>query len=579
MNKADKYSYFGSVYSRNPQTGEKSLYGYLFNFNNDDVLNVKALPKKVLKDLEQKLAKLEKKVKFVAEIFITYSPSNTSSQIYLEKAAKLNSIAYPKVLIDLLTEKIINEKELLQNIPLDVVKEWYSNSITNTKEAKVIAKGEVISYGASSGRILYKVSDVAEAIADKKKVIWVLREISTQDIKLFNKVSGLILTQSGATSHAAVIAKGLGIPAVIGGNELLAKEYLNKEITVDANTGKVYSGALQLTQAGKDKKLQKLIDIAKKHSKIRVTANADNGQDAQLSIDLGAEGIGLCRTEHMFTSDERANLIREILFKDEPSKEALEKLLKIQTEDFLEIFRAENKKEIIVRYLDAPLHEFSHGTKIKKEENPMLGFRGVRMLIKKPEIIKVQTRAIFNALFQLKKEKKSVDINLEVPLTIDLNEVAIFRNIVEEEIKKLDPKKEIKYKIGTMIETPRAAMLIEKIAPLVDFISYGTNDLTQMLCGISRDDTAGFMDYYIEKRILPANPFNSLDIAGVGEIIKTTSDKAKKVNPKIKISLCGEQGGDSESIKFILGCNIDAVSCSPARVPLAIFAAGKYSIK
>jgi pyruvate,orthophosphate dikinase len=602
---SNRYSHFGSVFSRNPLTSERGIFGSLYSFTDNNILNIDEISTEIREKLTNKLIEVEESLKFVSELVILFNEENNDLEIKLEKKAKIASSVYPKVLIDLHDEGILNEKEVIKLIPLDMVKEWYSSSLKQNENASLIAKGEVVSYGASSGIVLFDHEEVETALATKEKIIWVLDEVSTDNIKLFSKVNGLILTQSGATSHAAVIAKGLGIPAILGCKELLNTKFHNEKITIDANTGNIYKGELVLNLSSEDENLTKLIEISKKNSKVIISANADNGKEAKKANSFGAEGIGLCRTEHMFTEGERADVIRAILFTSDHNEVLLNKLMEIQSNDYYDLFKEEQNKPVIVRYLDAPLHEFIPKTKdaIKKlkeltnlnedeietrlkqfeEENPMLGFRGVRMLLKNPDIIKIQTRAIFHAISKLIQEGQSIpEVMLEVPLIFDASEVLMFKRYVETEIeliKKENNIEDIKYKIGTMIETPRACLKIEEIAKEVDFISFGTNDLTQMTFGISRDDTAGFMDFYIEKRLAKANPFISLDIDAVGILIKQTIAKAKEINPSIKTSVCGEQAGDPESIQFLLTTDVDSLSCSAARVPLAIFSAAKFSLE
>jgi len=587
-----KYSHFGSVYSRNPRNGVKETWGFLQSTTTDEIIDFQKLNNKFQTAISKHLNNLEKELKFVVEIMLWIDIHRSKYEIRLEKKAKISSGAYPKVLIDLADEKLLKESEIPKMIHLEIVKEWYASTV-NSKGAKEICKGESISYGAASGFLVHSREMAENLLLENKPIIWCLDEVTTEDIKLFNKVKGLILTKSGNTSHAAVITKGLGIPALLGCKDLLKKSFENKLITIDANEGKVFEGELNVSSKSEDKYLSKLIEIAKRNSKIKVESNSDNDRDVIKAKGFGADSVGLCRTEHMFTDGERIPLIRKILFNDNPSQKTLDKLLEIQKKDFYNLFKELGDSSIIVRYLDAPLHEFIPretkeiveiaGSNVDPElflktyveENPMLGFRGVRLLLTKPAIIKIQTRAVFQALEDLKSEGlKYPEVILEVPLVVDVNEVEMFKALVMSEIKEINPR--FKYSFATMIETPRAALTIKDIAPLVDVLSFGTNDLTQMILGFSRDDTKNFMNYYIEKRLIPYNPFVTID-SQVVKLINQCVEEARKVNPKILIGVCGEHGGDAESIRLLANSGIDSVSCSPARVPTAIFATAKYS--
>ncbi|MBN1916161.1 hypothetical protein JW796_04215 [Candidatus Dojkabacteria bacterium] len=570
--------FFGSVYSRDPLTGERKPSGNLYAFDGKTTLDIKELDKKLVNKLKRILRRLERRMHFVAEVFIVYKGSKNDFEIKLKKRAKIESYVYPKILIDLLEEKIISEKELLKILPLDMVKEWFASRIVKEKQMKKLCSGRIISYGAGKGKILKDRKRVEQAIERREQVVWVVDKVSSDDLRLFSRVNALVLTKSGPTSHAAVVAKALGIPAILGCRELLLKKYDGKNITVDANEGNVYAGTLSLTSLAADEELKRILNIAERYSKITVSANADTANDAMRAINLGVNGIGLCRTEHMFLNKERSKLIRQILFVDKPLETSLDKLKEIQEKDFFKLFKVESGNEVIVRYLDAPLHEFMGENYKDREENPMLGMRGARMLLKKTEIIKVQTRAIFSALLRLDSKGEKVKVGLEIPFVMDASEVKAFKSIVHEEIKKLDPDGKIYYEIGAMIEVPRAAYLIEEIAGIVDFISFGTNDLTQMMLGLSRDDAGSFIDYYVEKRFLPADPFVSLDQSGVGKLIEETSKKARRVNKKIKISVCGEQAGDPFSIQMLMRSNIDSISCSSSVIPMVLLASGKFSL-
>jgi pyruvate,orthophosphate dikinase len=592
----------GSIYSRNPETGEKSIFGNLWNTVKPipEETSFDNLPSDTKEKLTTLLIKNEFKLKFPVELIIKFSPSTKEFGILVIKRAKIESTAYPKVLLDLLNEKIITEQELLQQIPLDFVNEWYSNKLVKASKNIKTAKGSSISFGSTKGVLLHTKAEIEKALSKNEKVIWVLDRVSTDDLQYFNKVSGLILTSSGKTSHAAVIARGLGIPTISGCTELKEKAVNNVMVTMNANTGVVYFGDLAISNNHESVETNAILKIAKQFSKVKILANADTEIDTIKALNFGACGVGLCRTEHMFTGADRANLIRQILFSEKPSVEVMEALEDLQMNDFIKIFTQNNGNFINIRLLDAPLHEFEpkaleeiealakivnepvDSLKINiakyKESNPMLGFRGGRVLLKNNFIARIQIRAALKAYIEIAKEGKSVELGLEIPMIFDSKEIDMFKFILDEEIAKFTTIDKSKIKIGSMIEIPRAAILIKEIAGKVDYISFGTNDLTQMFFGISRDDSETFMDFYIKNKVFSDNPFVVLDQKGVGELIRTTCEIAKTVNPAIRISVCGEQAADPSSIEFLLGCKVEELSCSAARVPLAIIAAAKYSV-
>lgn len=563
---AKGFSHFGIIYSRKFETGEKSPAGNFYGFEDFAVLSFGQLNKKTRVELESKLVALEKKHKFPVESVVYLNEKSGAIKFKFTRKSKLPPRLYPKILLEM-------KKGILAALPLEYVNSWFSRQVTFAYKEDVLCQGERLGFGVGIGKIFTSRKKVQKAIAAKKKVIWVLDEVETEDLKFFKDLEGLVLVNSGPTSHASVVAKGLGIPTLLGCAELAKKDYAEKTVTLDANKGVVYRGGQKLSSVKTHEGVQELLSLALKNSKIDIYANADNGDDAKKAYKLGAKGIGLCRTEHMFFSDQAVKVIRKILFSEKPSAKEYQELLKIQSRDFLAIFRQSKKKEVVVRLLDAPLHEFlprNSKTNLKKESNPMLGFRGIRMLLKKPEILRIQVRAVQFALSKINKKERP-KIIFEAPLVIDLKELDIFKDLIEQEVGES--------KIGAMIETPRAAFMIKEIATRVDYISFGTNDLTQMFMAISRDDSRSFVEDYVQMGILPSDPFVSLDQESLLPLIRWAVKTARKVNPKIKIGVCGEQASEIESIKQLIKLEIDHISCSPARVPQAIFAVAKYSKK
>lgn len=588
---------FGSVCSRNPITGEKKIYATLYDFQSKRPFDVKNLPQNILEELTSKLKAAEQKLKFPVELLIVSDLKKLT--IKHQKTAKLDASAYPQVLMSLLKEKLVTEKQVLQKMPLHIIPTLLSTKISPqvARKAKTLASGAPISFGASSGVVLFKHEDVLQALLANQKVIWILDEVSTEDLKLFEEVEGVILTASGSTSHAAVVARSIGKPAIIGAKAILDKKHLLKEVTIDGNTGRIYQGKLPLEENGYNNNLMELLKLAQKNTKITIQANADNFAESEKAKRYGASGIGLCRTEHMFKGKDRAFLIRQILFSEKPASTVLEQLAETQKQDFKEIFASQKDKPIIIRYLDSPLHEFAPKTsaeidklcaalniapkevnlkmKLWKEQSPMLGYRGVRMLLKKPEILIAQTKAIITAALE---SNFKGEIGLEVPLIINEKEVMLFKTIVEKVIIETKKSSKLKLKFGAMIETPASTFKIEEISKLVDFISFGTNDLTQTTLGLSRDDYASFIDFYIEKAIIKEDPFVNLDDEIVLTVLKETIKKARKANPQIKISICGEQAASNKSIPSIADLDLDSISVNTSAIPSTYFASAKYSL-
>jgi pyruvate,orthophosphate dikinase len=482
---------------------------------------------------------------------------------------------------------------------------------------KVIAKGLPASPGAASGKVVFS-SDEAERLNDMmQNTILVRVETSPEDIHGMHAAKGILTARGGMTSHAAVVARGMGRPCVSGSSEIEI-DYENnlfktngfeiKEgdlITIDGSTGRIILGEVKTVKPEISGDFSKLMSWADSFRKLKVRTNSETPLDSKIARDFGAEGIGLCRTEHMFFDEERILSVREMILSKskEDRASALSKLLPHQKKDFIEIFKIMNGLPVTVRLLDPPLHEFlpnsaneivdvskSLNLSIKEvegridelhEQNPMLGHRGCRLGISFPEIYEMQTRAIFEALIECKKRKiKSTMPEIMIPLVSTEAEIKIMKDLVIRVARQVqnENKTKIKFLVGTMIELPRAAIKAKDIAKHAEFFSFGTNDLTQTTFGISRDDSGKFLNDYIENKIFDIDPFISID-DGVGDLIKLATTEGKKQNRKIKLGICGEHGGDPKSIEFCSKAGLDYVSCSPYRVPVARLAAAQAQLK
>lgn len=527
--------------------------------------------------------------------------------------------AMVKIAVDMQKEGLISEEELLTRIDPNKLDELLHPIFRadSLKKAKVIGKGLPASPGAATGKIVFFADDAAERHAKGEKVILVRLETSPEDLEGMTVSEAILTRRGGMTSHAAVVARGMGKCCVTGASELVI-DYASKTliaggktyhegdfISVNGTTGEVYEGEIPTQPAQIDEDLRLILSLADKKSKLKVRANADTPADAQQALDLGAVGIGLCRTEHMFFEKDKITAMREmILAKDaEGRKKALAKILPFQRKDFYGIFKVMGELPVTVRLLDPPLHEFvPHDTKgqeqmaesmgLKREEiqarveqlseqNPMLGHRGCRLGNTFPEITRMQTRAILEACCQLAKEGVKTHPEIMIPL-VGTPEEFIFqereiRQVAEEVFQEFGTK--VDYLVGTMIEIPRAALVAHKIASHAEFFSFGTNDLTQMTFGYSRDDIASFLPVYLDKKILKVDPFHTLDQEGVGELVRTGTERGRSTNPNLKVGICGEHGGEPSSVKFCHSVGMNYVSCSPFRVPLARVAAAQAVIE
>jgi pyruvate,orthophosphate dikinase len=517
--------------------------------------------------------------------------------------------AMVRIAIDMWKEGIITDKEALMRVEAEKLQELLLPVFQpkNVMKAEKITQGLPASPGAASGQVVFFANDAAEWLEKGKDVILVRIETSPEDIKGMDSSTGILTSRGGMTSHAAVVARGMGKPCVSGAGNIKI-DYVKRTLTasgkkfkegdwisLDGTTGNVYEGKIATKEAKIGSYFNQLMELVDKHAKLYVMANADTPRDAKTAIDFGAKGIGLCRTEHMFFNKDRIKLIREmILAQDEDGrKTALDRLLPIQRKDFEEIFAIMHNKSVTVRLLDPPLHEFlpedekgmrtmaedmdytyeevKEKVRILHEVNPMLGHRGCRLANTYPELSEMQTRAILDAALILQEKGIKVYPEIMVPLTSVGNELRLQVNIIRKtaELLFVERGESIDYKVGTMIEIPRACLIAERISPDVDFFSFGTNDLTQMTFGYSRDDISKFLPIYLRKGILKDDPFQTIDQKGVGELVKVGTAKGRRGNPKLKVGICGEHGGDPESIRFFHKARLDYVSCSPFRIPIA----------
>lgn len=641
----------GVAFTRDAATGENIFNGeYLINAQGEDVVAGIRTPQQITLEGSKRWAKLaqvseqERKEKYpsleesMPELYqeldevqqkledhyrdmqdMEFTIQEGKLWLLQTRSGKRTGAAMIKIAMDMLKEKKIKKDEAIMRIDPEKLEELL-HPVFDTKAikaAKVMAKGLPASPGAAFGQIVYHAEDAVKFADEGKKTILVRIETSPEDLAGMNSAEGILTARGGMTSHAAVVARGMGKCCVSGAGsikinykkrtlEMDGKTYKEGEfISLNGSTGEVYEGQIKTVDrelSGGD--FGKLMKLADKKAKMLVRTNADTPHDAQVARDFGAQGIGLCRTEHMFFGDDKIIAMREmILAEDEAGRrKALDKLLPMQRTDFEGIFKAMHDLPVTVRLLDPPLHEFvPHDDKgqqemadvmhekidvikAKVEElsefNPMLGHRGCRLGNTYPEITEMQSRAIIEAALNLKKQKINVKPEIMIPLTSTLAEMKMQEDIVRSTIEKVFEERgqRIDYLVGTMIEVPRAALVADKIALSAEFFSFGTNDLTQMTFGYSRDDAGKFLKVYLEKGILKEDPFQVLDQEGVGQLVEMAVKKGKKTRRNIKLGICGEHGGNPSSIEFCHRAGLNYVSCSPFRVPIARLATAQASI-
>jgi len=629
----------GVAFTRNPSTGEKELFGeYLINAQGEDVvagtrtpqyisrksrikakssgLSMEETMPKNFKQLKKIFTQLENKYKDMQDIEFTVE--NNKLWMLQTRSGKRTAKASIKIAVDMVKEKLISIKEAVLRVDPNILDTLLHPTLDENAEKKIIASGLPASPGAASGRVTFSTEEAEKLKDQMQDAILVRIETSPEDINGMNVAKGILTARGGMTSHAAVVARGMGKPCVSGSNEIKidyenklfkSNDYVIKEgdiITIDGGSGKVMLGEVPTVKPNISGDFSKLMSWADKYRKLKVRANSETPTDTKVARDFGAEGIGLCRTEHMFFDEKRIISVRQMILSKtlEDRKNSLVKLLPFQKNDFIEIFKIMSGLPVTVRLLDPPLHEFLPKTDkdidaiakeldissndIKSrinelhEQNPMLGHRGCRLGISFPEIYKMQCEAIFEALVDCKKKKiKLVIPEIMIPLVSTAAEIQILRILVEETAKQVQKKHNIKinYFIGTMIELPRAALRAYDIAKYADFFSFGTNDLTQTTFGISRDDAGKFLNDYVDNKIFNKDPFVSIDDKGVGELIKIAAERGRKQKKNLKLGICGEHGGDPSSIEFCEIAKLNYVSCSPYRVPIARLAAAQAYLK
>ncbi len=619
----------GVAFTRNPATGENEFYGeFLINAQGEDVvagirtpLHVDEMPKwnkKVYNQLLDIKTKLEKHYKDMQDIEFTIE----RGVLYMlqTRTGKRNGLAAVKIACDMVRERLIDEKQAILRIPAQDLTQLLLPSFdpSKKKNADVITTGIPASPGAAVGKLAFTAHEAVERAHKGEKVILVRKETSPEDVEGMHSAVGILTSTGGRTSHAAVVACGWGKCCVVGAGELSideakgvmvvrGKKYGREDtISIDGGTGEVIAGTLARVEPKMSGDFVQVMKWADKYRAIGVRTNADTPEDAQRARDFGAEGIGLCRTEHMFFEGDRIRAMREMILAEtkEAREKALAKLLPYQRDDFIGIFKAMKGLPVTIRLIDPPLHEFvPHEDKQQAElakvmglplakvqqrvaalheANPMLGHRGCRLCVTYPEILDMQVRAIVEAAIDCLRSNLKVFPEIMIPLVGTQKELAALRAQVEATIARVkeeeDYKPRLDIKIGTMIEVPRAAVTADEIAEHADFFSFGTNDLTQMTFGYSRDDIGTFLPDYLAKEILPADPFQTIDVGGVGRLVEMGFQKGRDTKADLKVGVCGEHGGDPKSVHFFAKAGLDYVSCSPFRVPIARLAAAQAAI-
>ncbi|MFA5449427.1 MAG: pyruvate, phosphate dikinase [Clostridia bacterium] len=618
----------GVAFTRNPATGEKKLYGeYLMNAQGEDVvagirtpLSIDHLKETNLEVYEQFIAHCDKLEKYFGDMQdMEFTIERGKLYMLQTRSGKRTALAAINIAVDLVNEGLCTKEEALLKVDPkqldDLLHPQFDPKALD--KAVAIAEGLPASPGAASGKIAFTAEEAVLRAAAGEKVILVRLETSPEDIEGMNVAAGILTARGGLTSHAAVVARGMGKCCVSGAPGLAISESKktvtingkvygsNDELSLNGSTGKIYEGVLPTVEPDVSGNFGVIMDWANKVRTLQVRANADTPHDAAVGYEYGAEGIGLCRTEHMFFEKDRIAAVREMILSKtvEQRKAALAKILPMQRADFIGIYKEMHGYPVTIRFLDPPLHEFlpqkseeiaelakEMGISLDEltetvnslhEFNPMMGHRGCRLSVSYPEIAEMQTRAIIEAAIAVNKEGGNVKAELMIPLVGDVKELKYVKDVVVATAEKVvaEAGVAVDYTIGTMIEIPRACLTADAIAAEADFFSFGTNDLTQMTYGFSRDDAGKFLADYYDKKIFESDPFKRLDQTGVGELVKIAVEKGKSARPNIKLGICGEHGGDPATIEFCHRTGLTYVSCSPFRVPIAILAAAHAVIK
>ena len=626
---SDQASGTGVVFTRNPASGEHQLFGeFLLNAQGEDVVAGIRTPEPIAA-LETALPKAYAAFQDYAKILENHYKDMQDIEFTIEKGklyilqtrnGKRTAKASLKIALDLVDEGIISKKEALQRVSPATISQLIHPVFEEKalQDAPFLAQGLPASPGAATGEIVFTAERAKDYHSLGKKVILVRQETSPEDIEGMVVSQAIVTSQGGMTSHAAVVARGMGTCCVAGCSELTISEDSKTVscgnlvltegdvISVDGSSGRIYSGEIPTVLVENDQELQRLLSWADEVAQLKVRANAETVQDLKTAIKFGAKGIGLARTEHMFFGQERILEMRRLILADNEleTRSALKKLLEFQENDFYQMFQAVQDKPMIIRLLDPPMHEFlpKDSQEIKaladklhkspekltrrieqlQESNPMLGHRGCRLGITQPEIYKMQVEAVFNSAIKLSQEGLTVKPEIMIPLIADKAELDSVKAFLIQHINKLFRHQGLEpfpYEIGTMIELPRACLVADQLAHEADFFSFGTNDLTQMTYGFSRDDIGKFIGHYKEKEILPFDPFQSVDQDGVGELMRIAISKGRQVKPELPIGICGEVGGDPASIPFFQEIGVTYVSCSPYRVPAARLAVAQAALQ
>ena len=619
----------GVAFTRDPATGEKGLFGeFLTNAQGEDVVAGVRTPMHIA-EMEEKFPEAFKEFKEVCKTLENHYRDMQDMEFTVEhgklymlqtRNGKRTAQAALKIACDLVDEGMRSEEEAVAMIdPRNLDTLLHPQFDTKAlKESTPIGKGLGASPGAATGKIVFTAEDAVIWNEKGEKVVLVRLETSPEDITGMKASQGILTVRGGMTSHAAVVARGMGTCCVSGCGDIQMDEENKKftlagetyhegdYISIDGSTGNIYAGQIPTVDASIAGEFGRVMAWADKYRTLKVRTNADNPRDTKKAIELGAEGIGLCRTEHMFFEEERIPKIRKMILSEtvEAREEALNELIPFQKGDFKAMYEELKGLPMTVRYLDPPLHEFlptdeedikalasDMGVTVEHlkakcaelhEFNPMMGHRGCRLAVTYPEIARMQTRALMEAAIEV-SEEKGYDITVEImiPLVGERKELKFVKNVVVEtaELVKKEKNSDIKYKIGTMIEIPRAALTADEIAEEAEFFSFGTNDLTQMTFGFSRDDAGKFLGSYYENKIYESDPFAKLDQDGVGKLVKMAAEKGRATRPDIKLGICGEHGGDPSSVEFCHNVGLNYVSCSPFRVPIARLAAAQAQVK
>ena len=628
-----KTSATGVAFSRNPSTGEKELYGeFLVNAQGEDIVSGARTPMSLQAkeggalSLEVMMPSSYEALQKICSILEFYYKDMQDMEFTIEEGklwmlqtreGKRTIGSALQSALDMVSEGLITKEEALLRLPAEQLGHLFHHQVSGEEERMVVGRGLPASPGAARGRIVFSALRAMEASKEGEEVILFRSETSPEDIGGMAAACGIVTSCGGMTSHAAVVARGMGKPCIVGASDISIDVERKKVITargdvleegafvtIDSQRGEIMLGLLKMETPSLPLAYDKIMSWADEVRVLGLRANADTPQDTELALSLGAEGIGLCRTEHMFFASDRLRLIRMCIFSssEEVRQKALDTLLPLQKQDFIEIFSCLGGLPATIRLLDPPLHEFlpqkeedfallaqelelslgdvQNRYRILKETNPMLGHRGCRLGISYPSIYRMQSEAILGAAAVVQKQGIKVNPEVMIPLVITAEELRILRDMIMECAKRIEKQEGIKlcFAIGTMIETPRAALLADEIAQYAEFFSFGTNDLTQTTLGLSRDD-AHFLADYTQQEILKEDPFSTLDTAGVGQLIKIAMKKGLEARKGLKIGICGEHGGDPRSIRFFHCEKMDYISCSSYRLPIARLAAAQAVLK